>query len=217
VKSLRVFAFYHKPEVLAAVPDLPFLVKGLMQDVRHGDPAFDDQCFGEGRLFLSDLVTKVQEDYIGIVNGRSHLKYANKGFTWDGLRDRLSPLLAPRNVVALWPTDSYVCATDDWLAFTDRMHPGMADLVVEMLGAAGVPCVPGRPSLWANDFVCHRTVFYQWLRAWRTCHAFAYHRWGKDLPISDFNIDPVRKPAYLLERATTAFFASRTDLTVVEF
>jgi hypothetical protein len=207
---LRVFAFYHDRDVLAEVPDRPWVVKGHMPDL---SPQFDPRL-GEGRLILSPVVEDAGgAEYVGGVNGRAHRKYAD--FRWEDFEARLRPHLHPGRVVALWPTGRGPVPTDDWLRFSEAYHPGMAAPVRELCAAVGIEICAGRPSLWANDFVCHRDVWRDWLNTYRRAATWAVGRWGYDPPFADPPDGRERKVAYLLERVTTAYFAARADLAVV--
>jgi hypothetical protein len=109
------------------------------------------------------------------------------------------------DVAAPWPTINGW--SDDWLAYTETVHRHMKGILNL--------CVPKQvdrtwwncPSLWGNDFVCHRAVWDEWLGFWKKSFVHLHWVYGFYPP---FRCDPKyddRKPALLYERVTTLFFA----------
>lgn len=205
---------YHTPTVLAEVPDEPWLTRYLLPDLHMNPPTLQTNLLGEGRLFLCQDVRHPEwADYVGVFNARAHRKYQIDGFCWDRVPGAFERQHGFKTVLCLWPTANG--RGDDWLAYSDIIHPGMGRLVAHACNHAGVELVRTRPSLWANDFICHWEVWEQWLTFWRASFHYLYGRFGPDPPFRCSDQYADRKPALLYERLTTAYFASREDLEVV--
>lgn len=202
MNNLHVFVPYHQPEMLSRVPQRPWLTKILLGDLKIDPPEYQDNRLGEGRLFLSNLEHPPGAEWVGVLNARCPEKYVK--FDWDTVPVAIGDGLDPRAVFAPWPTLNGW--SNDWLRYSESVHPGMESLL-NQLTPGPIQSVRRRPSLWGNDFVCHRTVWDRWLDFWRQCFFYHHTVYGFDPP---FACDPKyngRKPALLYERVTTLFFA----------
>lgn len=205
---------YHTRPMLEEVPDQPWLTKHCLPDLKTANPWCQDNCFGEGRLFLASGVEHpVWADYCGALNARSHHKYATDNFQWEKIPKALDEI-APNEVRCPWPTVNGW--SDNWMDYTESVHPGMGRLVAHACNHLHVELISEGPSLWANDFVCHREVWDGWLAFWRAGFHYLHGRFGNDPPFACGDQYKHRKPALLYERLTTAYFASRTDLKIVK-
>lgn len=214
VIPLTLFVLSHKPDVLEKVPPLPFLQKVLLGNLEvdplqpiSGLSEGQDPRFGEGRAFLTELQVQRESEYVGYLNGRSQEKYHWLKFTWEGLAERISGRLSPEKVLSMW------CGPADWAAFSERMHPGMLPVLEEISEYTSIPLIGGS-TLWANDFICHREVWRDWLDFWRRTTSWIVGKWGLDPPTPQTNCDHNRRLAYLLERVTCLYFSSRKDLVI---
>ena len=162
---------------------------------------------GESRAFLIDF-SDVDEEYVGFINARFDQKYFSLNTRLETLPIVARRLLAPGWVLAPWPAV-------DWLSLTAVHHPTMMDLVEELHVLHGLEMKQDRVSVWANDFICHRSVFFDWHRFWRRSFDYFIEKYGIDLPFDDHGTDPSRKTAFFLERITTTYFANRPDVRVI--
>jgi hypothetical protein len=203
--SIRLFVLHHQAEVLRLVPRDSCLepVDLTKLDIGH----YQTNLLGESRAFLRSF-DSVSEDYIGFINGRFNQKYFKLTTRLDTISTIARRLLAPGWVLTPWP--AY-----DWLRLTSIHHPTMIGLIDELLTMHGLPLAEGRASVWANEFICHRSVFLDWHRFWRTSFEHFVGKYGLDLPFENHGTDPERKTAFFLERITTAYFANRPDVRVV--
>lgn len=205
---VKVFVLSHLREGFESVPDCPELERVLLGALPLA-PELQTNLIGEGRAFLADLDAGDAE-YVGYMNARAPAKYQIFGsskMTWQKLRRRLATL-QPGVVLAPW------IAAPTWAAASEDQHPGMLDALFELRDVTGLCLDTGRPSLWANDMVMHRSVWSEWLLHWRRCFAHFHGRYGWDWPVPEAGLDAERKPAYFAERWTTLFFANRDDLVV---
>ena len=103
-------------------------------------------------------------------------------------------------------------APEDWYSSTLRWHPGMKELLDELANFTGLK-LEGI-SIWANNFVCHKSVYDDFIIYWHKCFDYFYQKYGYDLPFDIGTFEAKRKPAYFLERFTILYFANRRDLTI---
>lgn len=211
MSNLHIFVPYHDFRVLGGVPQRPWLSRVLLPHLNLSDPSLRDNRLGESRLFLSSLRHPEGVDRVGVLNARCAQKY--RGFDWDAVPDLVKSLMTgPEKVLCPWPTVNGW--SDDWLAYSESVHPGMTRLIHQNLFQP-MEDVCRRPSLWGNDFICHRTVWDEWITYWRQAFNYYHGRYEFDPP---FACDPKydnRKPALLYERITTLYFAMRPDLHIV--
>lgn len=213
--SLSVFILSHDPARLSAVPYLPeWSQRILLGGLRMGNPDFQDNSFGEGRLFLSDLEPP-EAEYVGQLNARTPTKYPWLKVDWPTLDKRVEAKIGPDVVLAPWPTDKGSAPTQDWSAFSEFVHPGMWKLLEEMSCFTGMGLAPNL-TLWANDFVCARAVWLDFRHFYREVVNHFFYKYGARLPFSDDLIDISRKPAYFYERVASLYFANQSKLKIVQ-
>ncbi len=212
--NLHLIVPYHTRPMLEEVPDAPWLTKYCLPDLHMNPPALQDNQFGEGRLFLCQDVRHPEwGEYVGVLNARCHKKYQTDNFDWGKVPAAASSLY-PIKVLCPWPTKNGW--SDDWMGYTESVHPGMNRLIAHACNHMKIELVSKGPSLWANDFICHREVWNSWLEFWRGAFHYLHGRFGNDPPFQCPDHYKYRKPALLYERMTTAYFASRTDLQIVK-
>jgi hypothetical protein len=202
--SVRIYVPSHRQDLLHAIPDDPRLHRVDLGSLHRGT-RYASNLYGEGRLFLADPALL---PITGFANARFDDKYTH-------LRTRLADLpglaeaLAPDTVLAPWTARG-------WLAHTYEAHPTMDALLEELLAFSGLPAHDDRLTLWANDLIAHESVVRAWLSFWRRCFLHFDGRYGALLPMGLEGMDPARTPAYLYERVTALYFASRDDLKIVQ-
>lgn len=212
---LKIITVYHRDEELDRAP-----ADHCRLNLERLDCTHRSNLLGEGRLFLSDFAAGPaalgDADYVAVANARWDSKYWMIKTRLAGLRAYAEEHARPDLVLAPWPTDcGWLPQGRDWYVYSKRVHPGMRHLLREMLGVTGMSPGTGRVSLWANDFVCHRRVFLEFVAHWRYCFAHFHGRYGHLLPMHTNGMDVARYPAYFYERCSTVYWANRSDLTVV--
>jgi len=211
--SLRLFVLSHRQDLLDAVSDQPCFHKVNLARLPLG--RYQSNLLGEGRAVLYDIDIGVDDaDYFGLVNARWDDKYPNLQTRLANLNNMAQPQLAASQVLTPWATDSDEAS--DWYYWTTYFHPSMADLLDELAAFSGLSLRTGRVSLWANDFICQRDVWYSWRQFWRRCFTHFHGRYGFLLPYRSEDMDVARLPAYFYERVTTLYFANRADLHVIQ-
>jgi hypothetical protein len=196
---LTLYALGHNDELLARVPDL----KNVVRIALHRLPGAER--YAEFRFFRQ--TRRINRGYLGFVSCR----WAEK-FPQATPIDCLDQLPFSTDLVyAPAPTNGI-----DWVAHSEHVHPGLGGLIPELADAMGIDLLPNAPTLWTSNFICHRQVWDGYKSAFDAAAKYADKRWGAYPPFDVGKYDPNRKVAYLLERATMAYFASRTDLNIVK-
>ncbi len=199
VAGLTLFGLGHTDELLMRLPVRKHIVPVALH--RLPEPA----CYAEFRFFLRPV--PVTTDYVGFVSCRWSEK-----FPAATPIDQLHQLpLSPNCVYAPSPTGGI-----DWVAHSNHVHPGLAALIPELAAAMGIALLPKAPTLWTGNFICHRQIWESYQTAFIAASQYAAQGWRTDPPFSVGRYDPTRKVAYLMERATMAYFASRSDLKIVK-
>lgn len=215
---IHVFAQHHEPAMLAEIPPLAWVTPVHNRTLRMNPTFLQTDQLADGRVIMSGLEHPDGTVYAGLLNGRAHHKYSYLGFRWETAVRHLVVRLGTWNaVVGLWTTDAGPAPCRDWLEFSEGHHPGISSLTQLICDKAGIKLKPKRRSVWANDFICHRSVWDDWRKHWRAAFWAMHKIWGLNPPLPDWSVDPARKPAYLMERVTTAYFAARNDLEIVQF
>lgn len=198
---LAVFVLGHEAERLANCPRSDDFCDRHV--VRHVflpalDPAND---LAESRVFHADTLDHCGESYVALCSARWNEKYAGECLPLARLGEL--PLL-PRVV---WAAR---LSSVDWLAESERDHPGMRAIVESLADEAGIDQASLRRSVpWSNNLTAHRGVvqaivaFHR--RWWPWCAArlggYDTSRW-----------DRTRHGSYLAERLTMVFLCGRGDL-----
>src|SRR5579872_4421535 len=183
---LSVFVLYHDQRVLDAIPRQDFLVPVNLSTLDIG--RFQDNLLGESRAFLSDI-SDVEDDYIGFVNARWDQKYFQLHTRLATLGHEVERLAAPGWILCPF-------RATNWVANTQLYHPSMMPLLEELSGTAGLPLNNDKESVWCNDFICHRSVFFDWRRFWRQMFGHFDGKYGLKLPFNPADADPSRYPAF---------------------
>lgn len=197
--KLNIFVLHNDPKFLNQIYDRPYLTKVNLGNLNVGQFQVNELC--ENRIYLSNLI-KTPHEYIGFASARWNWKY--KGILHLEDMNLLRNQLRPDTVYIAEETPV------DWKRHSESSHPGISKFIQELEDLTGLTA-HGR-SFWANNFICHRKVFEDFLRFWRKVFYHIHNKYGLNF---DFNIgwgNSDVKPAYLLERITVLYFANRKDL-----
>ncbi len=161
---------------------------------------FQSNAIAETRAYMADLPLGDAE-YVGLCTARWNDKYRHNLRLHDLHHLSLSPKV-------VWAAERQYT---DWIGQSDGHHPGMVPLIKEMASAMEMPLSWG-PTLFANNFICHRDVFEDLKAFIRKVVGYFHEKYHFDFP---FHIGPherTRQAAYFYERATMLYFANRPDL-----
>ena len=152
----------------------------------------------ENRLYLDRLSTCIQANWIGAGSWR-----------WDEKWQR-SLGLAFLDRVAFKPGHGYspLVTRPDWVAESDRHHPGLGALLEELAREFPEATLHGGGPL-ANSFIVEREQWLGFVSFFRRVADYFLGRYGVDLPFDVGEFDDSRRCAYFFERVATAYFSGR--------
>jgi len=212
VTKVRVLS--NRQDLLDLAPEHPMYERLHLPSLSIG--ALQNNMLGEGRAFFLDYSSSEGMEYVGFVNARWNEKYFRLRTKLQDLPDVVDRFAAPGIVLAPWPTNcSWLDYGTDWYRLSVEQHCTMEGLLQELAELTGLSVAPRNLTFWANDFICHWSVFEDWLQFWRSTFSYFMKKYGFELPFSISNTDPSRYCAYFYERFSTIYFANRDDLRVL--
>lgn len=157
-----------------------------------------DPSLAENRFFLSDI--HIQSEYIGIASA-----------SWN---DKYPTSIKLENLNDLSFEESIVYAPDlsnkFWLLDSEKVHPGMFKILILLSEKFNLDI--SKSTLWANNFICHKKVFKDFLSFWKEAYNFCIEEKLFNYHVGAENMH--RHAAYLGERLTCLYFSSRKDLEI---
>jgi len=219
--NLKIFAVHNDPAWLAAVGERPFLQRIQLDELAIGRFQLNQLC--ESRIFLSDLFDDVGEecDFVGVMSARYNDKYPLP-FSRDKALTRLEDLdQLEMTADRVWAADRAELGPEsEWTHPAEEgFHNGHKEYVEDLIDRSGFALPKDMIGLWANNFICHVSVFEEFLRAWRRLFHDCFDQYGVDSFRFDVDQDgakPDVKAAYFYERITTLYFCSRPDLKICQ-
>jgi hypothetical protein len=212
---LKIFVLAHSWDGLAQVGDRPYFQKVNLAALPLGE--FQTNQLAESRIFMSKLVEECNHEYIGFASVRWNDKYEGLGTTKLEDIHQAELLLKPNNVIVAMRTDNGlgplgVLDTKNWHTHMEYGNRGISKYLAELERVSGISNC--NVSFFANNFICHRDVFKEFLEHWRKVFMYFYKRYSHGMEYTP--ADPKRLAAYLYEAITINYFSSRTDLNIIE-
>jgi hypothetical protein len=200
-ERLDVFVLSHSDAMLRASPKRTYLRPVNLDRLDIG--RYQENHLAESRIFLSD-VPDTGSEYVGFATAR-----------WDGKYHPPVSRLGHLGRLPLYPSTVYSPDVfgPNWAAHSDQHHPGMYKLLKEMAEVSGLRLEAG-PTFYGQNFICHRSVYDDFIKVWRTLFDHFYQKYRYDLPFDVGRFERRRAAAYLYERFTCLYFANRTDLKI---
>lgn len=192
-KKLTIHVLHHGPNAV--------------HNLGHGYEPFDlartnlPNEIAESRFFLSNYAENLQSEYIGVVSGSWDRKYGSL-VSLHNLHTKVYYMLQKDIILFA----DYAPPT--WVEDSDRNHPGMGVLIEELASAMGVTNYHTR-TVYANTFVCHKSIWQDFLQFWKQAYDYCNNKYGLNPPFDQGRFDSNRKVAYLYERITMLYFASK--------
>jgi hypothetical protein len=213
--KVKIFILGHNQEVIDRVPDRPYFEKVNLGELPLD--RFQNNQLAESRIFLAPFMHRIEQEYVGFSSARWNDKYAYLGTTRIEDMHTLKLLLKPTNVIVAQRTDNVngpLGSLDpvNWRTHFEFSHKGITHYLDELAKVSGINNL--NPSFWANNFICHRSVFKDFLKHWLDVFFHFYSKYGFDYKFEA--MDPTRSAAFLLEAITVNYFSSRKDLRIVE-
>lgn len=202
MRPLKIFVCGYTEQQIDGVPPCPHLVPVNLSDMPIG--SHQRNSLAESRLLLSDMHTYHPAEYMGIATWRWHDKCRHM----MPLADLCRLPLSPRTVYAAWPAH-------DWVKLSELDHHGIAKYLDEMFTL--LPAYQaGGMGLYANQFICHHSVYDDFIRFFRQIFAYLDTKYGDKYDYYVKSVDQPRSPAVLYERIACLYFSQRTDLKIVQ-
>ncbi len=221
MKKLLLFAVHNNPKWLDSVPEQDFIQMVNLENLDIGKFQVNQLC--ESRLFLSDLFDTIETqcEYVGVMSARYNDKYPLP-FTPDKPKCRLQNLdqlkLHPSVV---WAADRAVLSPyDDWAHPAEfGFHNGHNKYINTLKEISGYQMPERSIGLWANNFICHTSIFMEFLKEWRRLFSLCFERYGVDrfdFVTENPDEDESLLAAYFYERITTLYFCCQPHLKVMQ-
>lgn len=184
-------------------PEHPCITRVHLDKLNLGE--YQDNRLAELRIYMSDVPSKSNADFVGFFSRRYNTKFA-PCMPLEMLASRLAVQPpAPNEVVVAAPIV-------DWYRATTVDHPGMEKYLRELMVLTNIPM--DRIAFWSNQFFCHKQVylaFEAWFRQW---FGVFHAKYGYNYSYSGCEPWPGRHAGVLYERFTMAYFSSRSDLVI---
>ncbi len=171
-------------------------------------PIENTNDLAENRIFLMEESFFDQTaDYIGVLTARYEQKYPDllelSNF------DQINRMLEPNKILAAAPTKDFYHG--NWIEWSQKYHKTIENYMEEMANIMQLPLV-NYNTFWANNFICHRSIFFEFIKVFKNVFFQMHKRHGYDM---DYEVDDQkRKAAYLYERVAMIYFSNRTDLII---
>lgn len=213
-EQCHVYVVSHTDELLKnETPDSASYTGVNLAKLKIGE--YQTNNFSESRLWLSTDADEAAEksEYVAFLTGRFNHKFIESTDTvftkLQSVHFFMRYAMEPDMVV------SPICATKFWATDTASYFPDSLGLLQEACNVMGWSLFTGGPSLYCQNFICHREVYIDFLASFRKIFYHMTEKYGHDFPTATFGFDQNRKSGYFLERVTLAYFANRRDLKIM--
>lgn len=204
-RDLMVFALGHSEESLGFIPDRPWIRKTDLNQLPTCVENKNDMA--ENRIFLTEeTYFENCPEYVGVLTWQYDMKYSWL-LPYSEL-DEILPELSPETAFGAEFSPLHI---SEWVDYTISYHKTIREYLDDLAHFAGLP-LHNSPSFWANNFICHKSVFFDYIRLFKRVHAKMQEKHGNKFAY--YAEDQRRVPAYLYERLTMLYFSNRFDLTL---
>lgn len=199
---LKIFINGFQDDHFARVPRTRSFQNVNLSKLAVGE--YQDNRLSEHRLFLSqDFIPDEPEtsEYIGLLTWRWHQKC--KHF-WP-LHNLNQLYLTPDTVWTPWPGHN-------WYRHSLISHPGIQPYLEELAAFTGLK-VEGT-GLYGNQFICHKSVYFEFLEFFRICFHHFHKKYGYRYDFWVKDCDKPRLPAVFYERIACLWFCNQKHLNI---
>lgn len=203
---MKIFVLGHNQESLSQVPDTNYLERVDLSKLELHIPNTND--LAENRFYLTNPeFFRNQPDYIGTLT----YNFNNKYHDLIGLEnlDSIKNLLEPDTVLAAAPTHTFF--KNHWLKWTYSYHQTIEPYMKDLSDIMGIP-LTNDDTLWANNFICHKEVFIDFVKTFQKTFQTMHQKHGYNFKMKVD--DTSRTAAYLYERVAMLYFSNRKDLKI---
>lgn len=200
----RIFVLGHSDKCFQTVPDCEYIQKINLNNLQLPIPNTND--LAENRFFLLDEgFFEDCPEYIGTLTWQYDRKY-NWLLPLSEINEFFDDL-HPDVVYAAAPTSVMV---RDWVDYTIDFHKTIRPYMDELSEITGLVW-NDRECFWANNFICHKSVFLDFIKFARNAILKINDRHGNNMAY--YVEDKTRVPAYLYERLTMLWFSNKPGLS----
>lgn len=206
--ELDTFILGHEQSKLDKIANKPFLRKINLSQLELPIPNTND--IAENRLFL---LKKEQfahcKDFIGVLTSNFDTKYPHllKLENLDQIREKLKHDI----VYAASPTETFY--EGKWLKYTYKYHLTIQKYIEDMAKQFHLS-LEEKPTLWANNFICHKSIFFNFLEFFQKVFSYMHQKYGYTYQMKVD--DPSRTAAYVYERISMLFFSNLQNIKIYQ-
>lgn len=213
----------HAPEQFFSIHPRSYLQYKVLPELEYDKPIYRENSLGESRIFLANNIFRESSDVIGTVTPSWNKKYyPNKIdhiLNWPQFpliqQIRQDPSLVVCSTIC---AGAYAKSYDPLWTKNFQIHfrnefKNSEWVEQKLFDITGLRYDGIRPAPYANQIICHKTVFYD------LCAFFKQHI---DAIINEFTLkpnystpDPNRPLAYILEELSMLWWSSRKGIQLV--
>lgn len=209
--KFKVFILGHSVDKLYYLADKPFLEKINLNDLILPIP--NTNHLAENRFFLlNESYFNNCPDYIGTLTYSFGKKYPHLNLLQN--MQNLENVLSPQIVYAAAPTNT-IFKDKKWLERTFIHHKTIEKYMQEISNVFFKKSLHDSPSFLANNFICHKNVFFEFIKFFKQVFYYMHKKYGYNFDIT--TDDTNRTAAYLYERVTMIYFSNRNDLDIIQW
>lgn len=204
--ALKIFVLGHQELQLSKIADHELIEK---TNLCYLDlPIENNNHIAENRFFLVDQ-KKFNDcpDYIGVLSANYDNKYPH--LISLGSMERLVPKLKENIVFAASPTETF--CEGKWVDYSYKYHVTFEKYLEDMAKTFSLK-LDNQPTFWANNFICHKKVFLDFLVFFKTVFKYMHEKYAYTYQMKVD--DTSRVSAYVYERVSMLYFANRSDLEI---
>ena len=202
--KMVIFVCGHNEGQLLTIPNVHCLRKINLSDLPLDE--LQNNQLSEHRVYLTDIPQKTQSEYIGFATWRWNEKWhCHCHISLENLNTILSKL-SPNTI--LCPR-----VANNWLDVTTQSHPGIEIYLKELSEHTQLP-LNNKPGFWANNFICHKSVYLGWQKFFRENFYYFHKKYEFDFDFYVTEQYQCRLAAVFYERFSLLYFTNRDDLKI---
>ena len=207
--NIKIFVLCHNKTSLEQAPSSHSIEKINLNDLILPIPNSND--LAENRFFLlPESFFQSCPEYIGVLTWQFNKKYNNL-LPIENLAQVIQSKMNPQLVWAASPTEYF--NDGKWVEWSLSYHKTIGPYLQELSEFTNIP-LANNPTIWANNFICHKSVFLDFLKFFKNVFNHFHEKYKYNF---DFHVDDrSRVAAYFYERVAMFYFSNRKDLSIVK-
>lgn len=204
--DLKIFVLGHEELQLSRLAENALLEKVNLSYLKL--PIQNTNDIAENRFFLVDEQTFANcPEYIGVLSVNYNKKYPHL-LPLQNMESIISKLQEDV-VFAASPTETF--CEGKWIDYSCKYHLTLKKYLEDMANTFHFK-LENKPTLWANNFICHKKVFLEFIAFFKKVFSYMHQKYAYTYQMKVD--DPTRTAAYVYERISMFFFANRSDLQI---